>query len=268
MSHYDARRNVLTVRHAATKVGAILPPEVFEALDAEPSLPALGEAKAAAALAVAEAATLPARERDRKIKAALDDLARAEAASAIRSRVTEILDLNRWDAMVAAEDEMREAFAEALKDDVETLNGYAPKVADLDPSRAGDLDPARFEALFKVRSAAARVDDAARAMNTIRPVRIGRLAPADAMRAHVLRLPEGADRKTLRRITLGLTENVPLGGNSLGSRTVLWAGYAAMHGATFEVLPAAEVRAGADRLSESLLVTEEEKARLDSPTDF
>lgn len=245
-----------------------LPGDVAKILDAEPALPALDEAKAAAALAVAEAATLPAKERDRKIKAALDDLARAEAAASIRSRVTGVLDLNKWDAIVAAEDEIREAFAEALKDDVGTLNTFAPKVADLDPSRAANLDPTKFEAVYRVRQAAARVDDAVRALNTIRPVRVGRLAPRDAMRAHVLRLPEGADRKTLRRITLGLRENVPLGGNSLGSRTVLWAGFAAMHGATFEVLPAAEVRAGADRLSESLLVTEEEKARLDSPIVF
>lgn len=68
------------------------------------------------------------------------------------------------------------------------------------------------------------MDDAARALNTLRPVHIGRLAPARAMRAHVLRLPKGADRKTHRRIAIGLTESVPLGGNSLGSRTVLWAG--------------------------------------------
>lgn len=38
-----------------------------------------------------------------------------------------------------------------------------------------------------------------------------------------------------------------------------------MHGATFEILTAAEVRTRAGRLSESLRVTEEEKARLDSP---
>lgn len=266
MTAHDTRRNLVAFRRAVDSLGVTMPGPIAEILDAEPPMPpALPEVRAAAALAIAEAASLPSKEAQKKVSAALDDVARAEALAPIRDRVREILDLNRWDAVTAAEPEIRAAFRDAIAGDLETLNKYAPLVGDLNTAQPGGLSPERYEAVFHTKRAAERVDTAVAGLMAGRASGVAPLAPADARRLRALVLPDDLDRRSLRRLAYALTGSIPFGGNSLGSRPVAWYGVAASFGATFDLVDPATYRSNAGRVAEALRKTDEERARLDSP---
>lgn len=266
MSHVHINIDIRNFMKSARALNVDLPSDLVETLDNTLPLPSVQEARAAAAIAVAEAASLPAKERDKKVKEALDAVARAEAGAEIRGRAEDTLARAKWDALTAAMPEVRARFREALAADFKTLNETAPIVADLDPEKNSDnLVPEKYEALFFAKRAAARVDIALDGLTAKPAASVGPLSPSQAMRLRALVIPEDFDRAKYRKLFYGLRGSMPRpGATTLGDKRVTWYGIAGSLGATFDLVEPSESRRNAKALVEALKRTEEEKAKLDA----
>jgi hypothetical protein len=245
---------------AARDLGAVLPESVETAFGVSAAvLPAQpGPARQDAARKIAEAAFLPERARDKAVREALDELARAEAANAIRGHVSSHLNDAKTETVHAAGPEVLAAFAVALADDLEVLNSHAASVP-LDVARPENLRPDQFEAFYASRHALVRVETARAATAFIAPVPgdPGDLTASQWNRLGILDLAGVAEPG---RILLALRDEVPATVGSFRGVPAPWYAAAARAGARFTLADEATREANAAVIARARIAQREAAA--------
>lgn len=232
-----ARVHLRDLTRAAARFGVTFPEPVADLFAFDPALPNLGEVEAdvVAEIASAFGTKTYAKTRD----AALDRLARAEAASRISSPLDEALVRGRWSSIALHAEEIVEAFRAALAEDVEGLNRYAALV----PATATEdstLDPEAYAARFHATTHAERLAVVTAALAPLYGVSNGGAGIESGIvrqRMTLVRLPEDLDRSAGQAIARGLTgvRLVSMSGDATSTAALWWAVVAA-HGATFDLV--------------------------------
>lgn len=251
----ETRNKIRNLRAAAAKVGASLPASLVEIFDAEPPMPpSLAEVRAEAVREIA--AAVGAKDSAKRTDAALDRVARAEAASALRTGVAAALDVARWDGVRNHAEDVIEAFRVALADDFAAMNEHAARVPlTFDPvtNTAESLTPEAFTAWATVKPIEARLTQVMRALAPLYGIGGGggygaraMTAPATRQRLARLSLPESPGEVARYGLVLGVVGKRPT--DSLNS-SAPWFAAVAVQGATHGLVSVKEYRENVETIA-------------------
>ncbi|WP_101524269.1 hypothetical protein [Nocardioides houyundeii] len=254
-THPAVARNALRrLASTAESFAVELPGEVADAFTAEPVMPlGLAEAQATAALAISESVTLSPAKRAEITTDALNELARAEAASKIRGRVSDMVATAHVATVEAHADEILARFRVALADDVNTLNERASQIP-LVIRDIASMDTRIFESYSLARTAAGRVDEVLAAVSPFAPTPgdRGNLPIVDWRRLGLL----DVDDCDVKEIVWALREMKPSEvPGSIATITAPWHVLAARAGARFVLADGATRRANAEHMAAGRVVT-------------